>query len=284
MNLFDINDIKKILSRHGFTFSKGLGQNFLINPDVCPQMAADCGADYDTGVLEIGPGIGVLTRELAGLAQKVVAIELDRRLIPVLGETLAGYDNVTVIQGDVLKLDLREIIAGHFAGMKVVVCANLPYYITSPIIAALLEQRLNISSVTVMVQDEVARRICADIPGRHSSAFTACVHYYARAEMLFKVGRESFVPSPNVDSAVIRLDIHDASPVNATDEKQLFRVIKAAFGQRRKTLLNALSAGLCLPREQTLGLLDRAGVSSTLRAEQLSLQQFADIANVLDFR
>jgi len=281
MDLFDINDIKKILSRHGFTFSKGLGQNFLTDPDVCPQMAADCGIDSNTGVLEIGPGIGVLTRDLADAAQKVVAIELDRRLIPVLGETLAGYDNVTVIQGDVLELDLRGIIAEHFAGMKVVVCANLPYYITSPIITTLLERRLDIASVTVMVQDEVARRICADMPGRHSSAFTACVHYYARPRLLFKVGRESFIPSPNVDSAVIRLDIHNAPPVNVADERQLFRVIKAAFGQRRKTLLNALSAGLNLSREQTAELLDKTGVSANLRAEQLSLQAFADIANAL---
>ncbi len=199
--LSDIGTIKEILSKHGFTFSKALGQNFLVNPSVCPRMAELSGAGRGVGVIEVGPGIGVLTNELCGLADKVVAIELDKRLLPVLDETLEEYDNIKVVNADVLELDLHTLIAEEFQGMEVVVCANLPYYITSPVIMKLLEDRLPISSVTVMVQKEAAQRICAKVGSRESGAVTVSVNYYAEPELLFGVSAGSFMPAPKVDSA-----------------------------------------------------------------------------------
>ena len=213
--LSDIGTIKDILSRHGFTFSKALGQNFLINPSVCPRMASCSGAGKGVGVIEVGPGIGVLTNELCQLADKVVAVELDKRLLPVLDETLAEYDNVKVVNADVLELDLNQLIKDEFDGLEVVVCANLPYYITSPVIMKLLEDRLPISAITVMVQKEAAQRICAEVGSRMSGAVTVSVNYYAKPQMLFGVSAGSFMPAPKVDSAVIRLDILKKPPVQA---------------------------------------------------------------------
>lgn len=218
-SLTDISVVREVLSRHGFTFSKALGQNFLVNPSVCPQMAESCGADGQ-GVLEIGPGIGVLTAELARRARKVVALELDRRLLPVLSETLADFDNVEIVNEDVLKADLRAILKERFAGMEVSICANLPYYITSPVIMRLLEERLPFRSITVMVQKEAAERLCAPVGSREAGAVTVAVQYYAQAEKLFSVSRGSFLPAPNVDSAVIRLQIRQAPAVVLTDEKK----------------------------------------------------------------
>ena len=203
-DLSNINTIKEILSAHGFTFSKSLGQNFLINPTVCPRMAEACGADENTGVIEIGAGIGVLTAELAKRAKKVVSLELDTRLIPVLAGTLEDFDNVEVLNADVLKTDLHELIASRFAGMRVVVCANLPYYITSPVIMYLLESRIPIDAVTVMVQKEAAARLCAPVGSRDAGAVTVAVNYYADAKKLFDVSAGSFMPAPKVDSSVIR--------------------------------------------------------------------------------
>ncbi len=276
--LSDIGTIKEILGRHGFTFSKSLGQNFLINPSVCPRMAELSGAAQGVGVIEIGPGIGVLTNELCALADKVVAVELDRRLLPVLEETLAEYDNIKVINADVLELDLQKLIEEEFAGMEVVVCANLPYYITSPVIMKLLEDKLPISAVTVMVQKEAARRICAPVGSRESGAVTVSVNYYAKPELLFDVSAGSFMPAPKVDSAVMRLDILDEPPVK-TDEKKFFAVVKAAFSQRRKVISNSLSSGLGIGKAEVLTILEAAGVPANARAETLSLQAFADIAN-----
>ncbi len=278
--LSDIGTIKDILNRHGFTFSKALGQNFLINPSVCPRMAELSGATQGVGVIEIGPGIGVLTNELCALADKVVAVELDRRLLPVLEETLAEYDNVKVINADVLELDLQKLIKEEFAGMEVVVCANLPYYITSPVIMKLLEDKLPISAVTVMVQKEAARRICAPVGSRESGAVTVSVNYYAKPELLFDVSAGSFMPAPKVDSAVMRLNILDKPPVD-TDEKKFFAVVKAAFSQRRKVISNSLSSGLGIGKSEVLTILESAGVPANARAETLSLQSFADIANNL---
>ena len=279
--LSDIGTIKDILSRHGFTFSKSLGQNFLINPSVCPKMAELSGADKGVGVLEIGPGIGVLTNELCKLADKVVAIELDKRLLPVLEETLGEYDNLKVVNADVLETDLHKLIEEEFSGMEVVVCANLPYYITSPVIMKLLEDKLPISAITVMVQKEAAQRICAEVGSRQSGAVTVSVNYYAKPEMLFSVSAGSFMPAPKVDSAVIRLNVLDEPPVKVNDEKKFFSVVKASFSQRRKVISNSLSSGLSLDKSKTAEVLEKSGVPLNARAEKLSLQNFADIANNL---
>lgn len=279
-NLTDISVVRDVLSRHGFTFSKALGQNFLINPSVCPQMAECCGADGQ-GVLEIGPGVGVLTAELAKRAQKVVSLELDKRLLPVLAETLADFDNVTIVNDDVLKVDLRALLEEHFAGMEVCVCANLPYYITSPVIMRLLEERLPFRSITVMVQKEAADRLCAPVGSREAGAVTVAVQYYARAEKLFSVSRGSFLPAPNVDSAVIRLQIRETPAVAVTDERKFFRMVKAAFGQRRKTALNAISAGMALQKADVASALERAGLLANIRAEQLSMEELAALCEAL---
>lgn len=279
--LSDIGTIKEILSRHGFTFSKSLGQNFLINPSVCPRMAEYSGADSGVGVIEIGPGIGVLTNELCKLADKVVAIELDKRLLPVLEETLGEYDNLKVVNADVLELDLHKLIKEEFDGMEVVVCANLPYYITSPVIMKLLEERLPIKAVTVMVQKEAAQRICAEVGSRQSGAVTVAVNFYAKPEMLFGVSAGSFMPAPKVDSAVIRLNVLPNSPVTVDNEKTFFAVVKAAFSQRRKILANSLCSGLSLDKAKVLEILQECDIPENIRAEKLSLQNFADIANCL---
>ncbi len=278
--LSDIGTIKDILHRHGFTFSKALGQNFLINPSVCPRMAELSGAGEGVGVIEIGPGIGVLTNELCQLADKVVAVELDKRLIPVLGETLAEYNNVKVINADVLELDLNKLIEDEFSGMEVVICANLPYYITSPVIMKLLEDKLPITAITVMVQKEAAQRICAPVGSRESGAVTVSVNYYAEPSLQFYVSAGSFMPAPKVDSAVIRLDVRKEPPV-ITDEEKFFRVVKAAFSQRRKVISNSLSSGLKMSKDEINEVLAAANVPSNARAEKLSLDDFAAIAGNL---
>lgn len=281
MELSNIGTIKEILCKYGFTFSKSLGQNFLINPSVCPRMAEYGGAEKGVGVIEVGPGIGVLTCELAKRADKVVAIELDKRLLPVLDETLAEFDNVKVVNDDILKIDLKKLIEEEFKNKEVVVCANLPYYITSPVIMKLLEDRLPIKSLTVMVQKEAAQRICAEVGTRQSGAVTVAVNYYSTPQLLFNVSAGSFMPAPKVDSAVIRLDILENPIVKLNDEKMFFKVIKSAFGQRRKTLSNSLSAGLSLPKSDIINALKIADVPANYRAEQLKMQQFADIANAI---
>ncbi|MDO4830892.1 MAG: 16S rRNA (adenine(1518)-N(6)/adenine(1519)-N(6))-dimethyltransferase RsmA [Clostridia bacterium] len=279
-NLSDIGVIKEILGKHGFTFSKSLGQNFLINPSVCPKMAELSGAGKGVGVIEIGPGIGVLTNELCKLSDKVVAIELDKRLLPVLDETLAEYDNIKIINSDVLELDLNKLIEEEFNGMEVVVCANLPYYITSPVIMKLLESKLPIKAITVMVQKEAALRICAEVGSRASGAVTVAVNYYAKPQMLFGVSAGSFMPAPKVDSAVMRLDVLKKPPVE-TDEQKFFAVVKSAFSQRRKTVANSLSSGLGIEKAMVISLLEGSDIPINARAEKLSMQNFADIANNL---
>ncbi|MCI6348841.1 MAG: 16S rRNA (adenine(1518)-N(6)/adenine(1519)-N(6))-dimethyltransferase RsmA [Negativibacillus massiliensis] len=281
-NLSNISVIRDVLSRHGFSFSKGLGQNFLINPTVCPRMAEMGNAQPGWGMIEIGAGVGVLTAELAQRADKVVCIEIDSRLLPILDETLAEYDNIKIVNQDVLKVDLHKLIAEEFPNMPVAVCANLPYYITSPIIMNLLESRLPISSLTVMVQKEAAQRICAMPGSREVGAVSIAVRYYCEPKVLFQVSRGSFMPAPDVDSTVIRLDIRKQPAVDVKREEDFFRVVKAAFSQRRKTLSNTLSSGLSMNKTQIAELLECAGVASNLRAEQLSMQQFADIANALN--
>ncbi|MBE6721135.1 16S rRNA (adenine(1518)-N(6)/adenine(1519)-N(6))-dimethyltransferase RsmA [Caproicibacterium amylolyticum] len=281
MDLSNINTIRAILSRHGFTFSKKLGQNFLINPTVCPRMAEACGAGAGTGVLEVGPGIGVLTTELAARAEKVCAVELDSRLLPVLSETLAEHHNVHVVQGDVMELDLHTLLEQEFGGLKIAVCANLPYYITSPVIMKLLQDRLPVDSLTVMVQKEAAERLCAEPGTRACGAVSAAVWYYAEPELLFPVGRGSFLPSPNVDSAVIQLRVRQKPPVEVANEAFFFRVVKAAFGQRRKAAANSISAGLSVPKSSVQAALQSLSLPEKLRAEQFTLEQFAELSNAL---
>lgn len=283
-NLSDISVIKSVLSRHGFTFSKALGQNFIINPGVCPRIAEEGGAGEGVGVLEVGAGIGVLTAELAKRASKVVCVELDTRLLPVLDETLGEFDNVKIINGDILKVDLHRILEDEFGNMPVVVCANLPYYITSPVIMRLLESRLRIDSVTVMVQKEAAVRLCADVGSRDSGAVTVAVNYYAEAQKLFDVSRGSFMPSPNVDSAVIRLDILKNPPIEVSDEKFFFSMVKAAFSQRRKTASNGISAGMGIPKPTVIEAIEAADLSPTVRAEALTMEQLGRLCEELKKR
>lgn len=283
-NLSDISVIKSVLSRHGFTFSKALGQNFIINPGVCPRIAEEGGAGEGVGVLEVGAGIGVLTAELAKRASKVVCVELDTRLLPVLDETLGEFDNVKIINGDILKVDLHRILEDEFGNMPVVVCANLPYYITSPVIMRLLESRLKIDSVTVMVQKEAAVRLCADVGSRDSGAVTVAVNYYAEAQKLFDVSRGSFMPSPNVDSAVIRLDILKNPPIEVSDEKFFFSMVKAAFSQRRKTAANGISAGMGISKPIVIEAIEAADLSPTVRAEALAMEQLGRLCEELKKR
>ncbi len=278
-NLTNILTIKDLLSRHGFTFSKALGQNFLINPSVCPRMAEYCGAQEGVGVIEVGPGFGVLTHELCKLADKVVSIELDKRLMPVLKETMAEHSNFKVINEDILKIDLHKLIEDEFKGMRVVVCANLPYYITSPVIMKLLEDKLPIESITVMVQKEAAQRLCAQVGTRDSSAITVAVNYYSEPQLLFHVSSGSFMPAPKVDSAVIRLDIGAQPRVECKNEKMFFKVVKAAFAQRRKTVLNSISSSMGIPKAEVECALVDSGILLTARAEQLTLTDFAKIAD-----
>lgn len=280
-NLADPGTIKSILTRHDFNFSKALGQNFLINPAICPRMAQLCGASQAAGVIEIGPGIGVLTAELAKHAKKVVAIELDKRLMPVLKETLEGVDNVTVLQGDALTIDLKAIIDREFEGDKVAVCANLPYYITSPVIMHLLESRLPITSITVMVQKEAAVRLTATPGTREAGAVSLAVSYYSRPKVLFDVSSTSFMPRPSVDSCVIQLDVRDEPPVKTLNEVLMFRIIRAAFSQRRKTVLNAVASGLSLSKERLTQILTAVGIPPTERGERLTLDDFARLADEL---
>ena len=273
--LSDISTIRAVLEKNGFHFSKALGQNFLINPSVCPRMAALSGAVDCAGAVEVGPGIGVLTWELSKVAKKVVSIELDKRLLPVLDETLAGCDNVKILNADVMKLDLRRMIEEEFPGGEVAVCANLPYYITSPVIMRLLEERLPVTSITVMVQKEAAERLCAHPGERACGAVSAAVWYYAEPEILFQVSRGSFMPAPNVDSAVIRLHIRKTPPVEVADEPFFFRVVRAAFAQRRKTAVNSIANTLGRSKQAVATAFDAAGVPQNARAEALTLEDFA---------
>lgn len=281
MNLANKKDVKSVLQAAGFSFKKSLGQNFLIDDSVCPRMAAAAGGQ-GVGVLEVGPGAGVLTRELSQTAKKVVAVELDERLKPVLSKTLEGCDNAKVIWGDILKVDLKAILSEEFADCDTVnICANLPYYITSPVIMMLLESRLPIGSVTVMVQKEAADRLCAGVGSREAGAVTVAVNYYAHAEKLFEVPRDSFLPPPNVDSAVIKLTLRESAPVEVGDEKFFFQLVKACFAQRRKTLLNTVSNTMGIEKTVLREALQAVGLPETVRGEALTMEQLAAFCNAL---
>lgn len=279
--LSNINTVREILSRHGFRFSKSLGQNFIVNPELCPRIAEESGVGPGICALEIGPGIGVLTKELALRAEKVLSIEIDRNLLPVLKETLAEFDNVSILNADVLELDLGAVIREHFGDMPFVVCANLPYYITSPIIMKLLEENIGAKNLTVMVQKEAAVRIAAKPGTKDCGAISAAINYYSIPEKLFDVSKGNFVPPPNVTSAVLRLTLREKPPVEVADEKHFFRIIRAAFSQRRKTLSNSLSSGLSLGKEEVLSAMESCNLSATARAEELSLSDFAALSEIL---
>ncbi|MBR3283027.1 MAG: 16S rRNA (adenine(1518)-N(6)/adenine(1519)-N(6))-dimethyltransferase RsmA [Ruminococcus sp.] len=273
MILTNIGTVKEILARHGFSFSKGLGQNFIINPDICPKIAENGNAQEGYGIIEIGTGIGVLTAELAKRADKVCAVEIDSRLLPILDETLAEYDNIKIFNEDVMKCDLHKLIREEFQGLRAAVCANLPYYITSPVIMLLLESRLPVDSITVMVQKEAAQRLCAKVGSRESGAITVAVNYYGTVRQVFGVSRGSFIPSPNVDSAVIRIDPNPEPRLDEESEKFFFRIVKSGFSQRRKTAANALSSLAGIPKENVYTALEELGLPQSARLEQLDLEQ-----------
>lgn len=273
-NLSNIGVIKEIFEKHNFSFSKQLGQNFLINPSVCPKIAEMGNAKKGFGVIEIGTGIGVLTNELAKRADKVVAIEIDDRLMPVLEDTLSEYENVKIINADVMKTDLHKLIDEEFKGLDVAVCANLPYYITSPIIMMLLEERLPIKSVTVMVQKEAGKRLCSPMGTREMGAVTVAVNYFSSPKILFNVSRGSFMPAPNVDSCVVRFDINEKTPDGVSDEKFFFKTVRGAFAQRRKTLLNSVSASMGIEKSKVSKAIEDSSLSQSVRPEQLSMAEF----------
>ena len=281
-NLTDIGTVKKLLSAAGFTFSKALGQNFITNPAVCPKMAAFSGIAPEDGVLEIGPGVGVLTVELAKTAKTVVSVELDARLLPILAKTLDGCGNVFVENADILKTDLPALAEKYFVpGQKLHVCANLPYYITSPVILRLLDCGVPFSSLTLMVQKEAADRLTARLGERDAGVLTAAVEYYAEAETLFTVPASSFTPPPKVNSAVIRLTRRQTPPVNVRDETFFFKTVRSAFLHRRKTAVNSLSAGLGLPKDKIEAALVSLGFSPSVRAEAIDMPHFAALADLL---
>lgn len=281
MNLCDINQIKALLSRHGFHFSKSMGQNFLIADWVPRKIAEASGAAPDTGVLEIGPGIGSLTCQLAGLAGRVVSVELDRSLLPILAETLVGCPNAEIISADILKTDISALVREKFEGLRPIACANLPYNITTPVITALIEARC-FTSITVMIQREVARRICASPGTADYGAFSVYCQYHTTPELLFEVPPECFLPAPKVTSAVVRLVSHPA-PQSVDHPEHFFRVVRAAFALRRKTLLNSLSSAFAgqPSREELAQAIARCGLPPDIRGERLSIPQFAQLSQAL---
>ena len=281
-NLCDYKSLQKLLTPYGFNFSKSLGQNFIIDSEVCPAMVEALGVDDNTGVLEIGPGVGVLTKELCKAAGKVVSIELDDRLYPVLNKTLEDYDNFRLVKGDCMKINLSQLIKDEFSQFDIVkVCANLPYYITSPVIMNLLESKLPITEIEVMVQQEAAQRICAEIGTRGAGAVSVAVKYYGDSEILFNVGRESFMPSPKVDSSVIKIILYKEPKYNVKNEKRFFSLVKSMFSQRRKTVLNSISNGLGISKEDVQSSLERLSLDPNVRAEKLTMEEMVDLANLL---
>ncbi|MBE7030325.1 MAG: 16S rRNA (adenine(1518)-N(6)/adenine(1519)-N(6))-dimethyltransferase RsmA [Ruminococcaceae bacterium] len=274
--------LKSLLARHGFHFSKSLGQNFLLDKNVLDEIVHAAGIDTDSEVLEIGPGFGTLTQALCSAAGKVAAIEIDSAALPVLEETCAPFDNLTVIHGDVLKLDLKSLIAEQFSGHTVKVAANLPYYITSPILTMLIENELPIQSITVMVQKEVADRLCAAPGGKEYGVLSVAVQFYCTAQTVCIVPPESFMPPPSVDSAVVHLTLRNTPAVEVPDRALFFRVVRAAFALRRKTLLNSLTGSglLGLSKELIAYALDEAQIAPNRRGETLSLEEFAKLCEI----
>ena len=280
MDLCNRNDIQALLQRHGFHFSKAMGQNFLIQGWVPRDIAAASGADQHTGVLEIGPGIGPLTRELAQRAGKVVSVELDRRLYPVLEETMADFPNFTLIRGDVMQQELPALVREHFGGLRPILCANLPYNITTPLLTRVVESRC-FQSLTVLIQKEVAQRICAAPGTADYGAFTLLMQYYTAPELLFEVPNTCFLPAPKVTSAVIHCPVRQQLPVEVGSEAMLWRTVRAGFALRRKTLVNSLQTGFSLPKDRLAAIVSACGLPENVRGERLSLADYAALADAL---
>ena len=279
LNVCDIQVMKPLLAEHGFHFSKAKGQNFLIAPWVPRSIAEDAGVDESAGVLEIGPGIGPLTQQLCLRAKKVVAVELDERLEPILEKTVGQFDNLEIIWNDIMKLDIPALVAGEFGGLRPMACANLPYYITSPILTALLEADC-FDSVTVMVQKEVAQRIAAKPGSADYSAFTVFCQYYAEPNLLFDVPAHCFMPQPKVTSAVIQLKVRRERNWGIRSEEVFFRLVRASFAMRRKKLSNGLASGFPeLGKAGAAEVIEAAGFDPNIRGENLSIAEFARIAN-----
>lgn len=279
MDLCDRKDIQSLLARHGFHFAKWLGQNFLIRGDVA-EAIADAGCIPGCGVLEVGPGIGALTVQLARRAEKVVSVELDKRLPPVLAETMAGYGNFTLIEGDVMKLPLAAVAAEQFQGLEPVLCANLPYNITTPFLTECVRAGC-FRQLTVLIQKEVAQRICARPGTGEYGAFTVLMQYYTEPEMLFEVPNTCFMPPPKVTSAVVRCVTRRERPVQVVSEEAFWRTVRAGFALRRKTLVNSLQTGWQLPKERLAGIVESCGLPPTVRGEALGLEEYARLADAL---
>ncbi len=280
MDLCNRRNIEALLARHGFRFSKSMGQNFLIEDWVPRDTAEACGADESIGVLEVGPGIGPLTRELAKRAGKVVSVELDHRLYPVLAETMAGFDNFTLVEGDIMKQDLSALVAEHFDGLRPVLCANLPYNITTPLLTNCVKAGC-FTSITVLIQKEVAQRICARPGSAEYGAFSLLMQYYTVPELLFTVPNTCFVPMPKVTSAVIRCITREKPPVSVRSEAMLWRTVKAGFALRRKTLVNSLQTGFSLSKQELARILSDCGLAADIRGERLALQEYARLSDAL---
>lgn len=283
MNLCDYDAIRELLGRHGFHFSKSMGQNFLIDPQVPYDIAAASGADGGCGVLEIGPGIGPLTAELAQRAGKVVSVELDKSLLPVLAETMAPYPNVEIVPGDVMKLDLTALAEEKFQGLRPIVCANLPYNITTPVLTKLIETPC-FETVTVLIQKEVAQRLAAPQGSADGGSFSLFLQYYMEPELLFDVPRERFLPAPKVTSAVLRCVRREKPAVEVEDEAFFFKVMRGAFLLRRKTLANSLAAALGMEKGAIQAAIEDCGLSADIRGERLTLEDFARLAERLGRR
>ncbi len=282
MDLCNLSVIRGLMADAGINFRKEFGQNFLTNRIIPEEIAENCTDSENSLIIEIGPGIGCLTTELAMRYKRVVAVEIDKGLIPILDKTLAEFDNVTVINDDIMKTDINELVEKYSGGMSVSVCANLPYYITTPILMRLLESGVKFSSITVMVQNEVASRLCATAGSSDYGAITAVLGFYGTTRKLFKVSAGSFVPPPKVDSAVVRIDLYKEPKYVPKNEKLFRDLIKAAFEMRRKTLLNAISAKLPhLAKEDILTAIKELGLSETVRGERLSTEDFVKLSDLL---
>ena len=282
VDLYKISEIRKLMNRYGFKPEKHYGQNFIVDKNVCPKMSEMCSDGGECGILEVGPGVGVLTVELAKRYKKVVSIEIDKSLIPVLNNTLSDFDNVKVINGDIMSINLKELLKDEFRDMDVCVCANLPYYITSPVIMKFLEDEVDIKRITVMVQKEAGQRICAEPGERECGAISVGIRYYATPRVLFHVPRGCFFPAPEVDSSVISLEINDTHKKDIKNKRLFFEIIRIGFSQRRKTLIKLLRNGIKICKEDLEELFISLDIPLNIRAENVLFEQFVLLSNGIE--